>query len=207
MDRKIKVLVVDDHEMVRMGLVTYLNVEDDIEVAGEAGDGEEAIKAAAKFDPDVILMDLLMEKMNGIEATKVLSKSRAKIIVLTSYLDDEMLFPVMEAGAFSYLLKTSTADEIASAIRKAVKEEPTFQGQVTQKMFRHMNNKPKHEELTKREKEVLCLIGQGKSNKEIGEELFIGIKTVKTHVSHILAKLELEDRTQAAIYAHKHHLV
>lgn len=127
-------------------------------------------------------------------------------IKLTSYLDDEMLFPVMEAGAFSYLLKTSSADEIVNAIRKAYKGEPTFQGEVTQKMFKQMHSKPKHDELTKREKEVLALIGQGKTNKEIASTLFIGIKTVKTHVSHILQKLELEDRTQAAIYANKHHL-
>ncbi|PYZ93522.1 DNA-binding response regulator [Salipaludibacillus keqinensis] len=207
MDNKIKVLVVDDHDMVRMGLVTYLGVEEDMAVVGEACNGEEAITKAKETSPDVILMDLLMEKMNGIEATKVLAKTKAKIIVLTSYLDDEMLFPVMDAGAFSYLLKTSTADEIADAIRKAMNEEPTFQGQVTQKMFRHMREKPKHDELTKREREVLCLIGQGKTNKDISEELYIGIKTVKTHVSHILAKLELEDRTQAAIYANKHQLV
>ncbi|MCR6095773.1 response regulator transcription factor [Salipaludibacillus agaradhaerens] len=204
---KIKVLVVDDHEMVRMGLVTYINVEDDMEVVGEAGDGKEAIQKAGECLPDVILMDLLMDNMNGIEATKVLSKTTAKVIVLTSYLDDEMLFPVIEAGAFSYLLKTSNATEIAAAIRKAVNDEPTFQGQVTQKMIQYMNEKPKHTDLTNREKEVLSLIGKGKSNKEIGEELFIGIKTVKTHVSHILSKLELEDRTQAAIYANKHHLV
>lgn len=207
MNSSIKVLVVDDHDMVRMGLVTYLSVEEGIEVVGEACDGEEAIDKALETMPDVILMDLLMEKMNGIEATKVLSKTKAKIIVLTSYIDDEMLFPVMEAGAFSYLLKTSTAEDIAKAVRNAAKGEPTFQGQVTQKMFRHLHEKPKHDELTKREKEVLCLIGKGKSNKDISEELYIGIKTVKTHVSHILAKLELEDRTQAAIYANKNQLV
>jgi len=203
----IKVLVVDDHNMVRMGLVTYLSVEEGIEVVGEACNGEEAIDKAKETMPDVILMDLLMEKMNGIEATKVLSKTNVKIIVLTSYIDDEMLFPVMEAGAFSYLLKTSTAEEIVQAVHKAGKGEPTFQGQVTKKMFRHMHEKRKHDDLTKREKEVLCLIGKGKSNKDISEELYIGIKTVKTHVSHVLAKLDLEDRTQAAIYANKNKLV
>ncbi|MCD8510207.1 MAG: response regulator transcription factor [Bacillus sp. (in: Bacteria)] len=207
MGERIKLLIVDDHEMVRMGLRTYLSVEDDIEVVGEACNGREAIDRARELNPDVILMDLLMEEMNGIEATKVLAKENMKIIVLTSYLDDEMLFPVMEAGAFSYLLKTSSADEIAEAIRKTHKGEPTFQGQVTQKMFKHMHSKPKHDELTAREREVLALIGQGKTNKEIGETLHIGIKTVKTHVSHILGKLELDDRTQAAIYANKNHLI
>lgn len=206
MSNPIRLLIVDDHEMVRMGLTTYLSVEDDIEVVGEAANGLEAIQKARDLSPDVILMDLLMDCMNGIEATKELAKEDMKIIVLTSYLDDEMLFPVMEAGAFSYLLKTSSADEIVSAIRKAYRGEPTFQGQVTQKMFKHMHSKPKHEELTAREREVLALIGNGKTNKEIADTLHIGIKTVKTHVSHILSKLELDDRTQAAIYANKNNL-
>ncbi|MDQ0255412.1 NarL family two-component system response regulator LiaR [Evansella vedderi] len=206
MSNPIRLLIVDDHEMVRMGLTTYLSVEDDIEVVGEAANGLEAIQKARDLSPDVILMDLLMDGMNGIEATKELAKEDMKIIVLTSYLDDEMLFPVMEAGAFSYLLKTSSADEIVSAIRKAYRGEPTFQGQVTQKMFKHMHSKPKHEELTAREREVLALIGNGKTNKEIADTLHIGIKTVKTHVSHILSKLELDDRTQAAIYANKNNL-
>ncbi|TMW72912.1 response regulator [Alteribacter natronophilus] len=204
---KIRVLIVDDHEMVRMGLSTYLMTEPDMDVVGEGKSGREAVAKAKALNPDVILMDLLMDDMNGVEATKALSGHPAKIIVLTSYLDDEMLFPVMDAGAFSYILKTSSAAEIAACIRKAGKGEPTFEGQVTQKMFQQMRNKPKHDELTRREKEVLSLIGKGKSNKEISEELFIGIKTVKTHVSHILTKLELEDRTQAAIYANKHSLV
>ncbi|MDG5789148.1 response regulator transcription factor [Evansella sp. AB-P1] len=206
MTEPIRLLIVDDHDMVRMGLITYLSIEDDIEVIGEASDGHEAVRKARELKPDVILMDLLMDGMNGIEATKALANENMKIIVLTSYLDDEMLFPVMEAGAFSYLLKTSSANEIAGAIRNAQKNLPTFQGQVTQKMFRHMHAKPKHDELTMREKEVLALIGQGKTNKDIAETLHIGIKTVKTHVSHILSKLEVEDRTQAAIYANKHHL-
>ncbi|RNA69970.1 response regulator [Alteribacter keqinensis] len=204
---KIRVLIVDDHEMVRMGLSTYLQTEPDIDVVGEGKNGREAISKAKELNPDVILMDLLMDEMNGVEATKALEEHQAKIIVLTSYLDDEMLFPVMEAGAFSYILKTSSAIDIANCIRKAYKGEPTFEGQVTQKMFHQMRHKPKHNDLTRREKEVLSLIGQGLSNKEIGERLHIGIKTVKTHVSHILTKLELDDRTQAAIYANKHSLV
>ncbi|ADU31168.1 response regulator [Evansella cellulosilytica] len=206
MSEKIRLLVVDDHEMVRMGLITFLQLEDDIEVVGEASNGKEAITLARELSPDVILMDLLMDEMNGIDATRELTNDDVKIIVLTSYLDDEMLFPVMEAGAFSYILKTSSANEIVEAIRKAHKGVPTFQGQVTQKMFHQMRSKPKHEELTNREREVLALIGQGKTNKDIAETLHIGIKTVKTHVSHILSKLEVEDRTQAAIYANKNKL-
>lgn len=203
----IRVLIVDDHEMVRMGLSTFLQTEPDIDVVGEGRNGREAVTKAKELSPDVILMDLMMDEMNGVEATKALEGHSAKIIVLTSYLDNEMLFPVMEAGAFSYILKTTSASDIASCIRKAFKGEATFEGQVTQKMFHQMRHKPKHEELTNREKEVLALIGKGQTNKEIGENLHIGIKTVKTHVSHILMKLELDDRTQAAIYANKHSLV
>ncbi|RKL65826.1 DNA-binding response regulator [Salipaludibacillus neizhouensis] len=205
--KNIRVLIVDDHEMVRMGLSTFLQTEPDIEVVGEGKNGREAIAKANELMPDVILMDLIMDEMNGVEATKALEGHLAKIIVLTSYLDDEMLFPVMEAGAFSYILKTTSASGIANCIRKAFKGEATFEGQVTQRMFHQMRHKPKHDELTRREKEVLALVGKGQTNKEISENLHIGIKTVKTHVSHILMKLELDDRTKAAIYANKHSLV
>lgn len=206
MSEKIKVLIVDDHEMVRMGLKTYLSLEDSIEIVGEGCNGEEAIKLASELNPDVILMDLMMEKVDGIEATKQITNGNknVKIIVLTSFIDDEMVFPVIEAGAFSYLLKTTSADEIAATIEKAMKGEPTIEGKVASLMFNRMKDKPKHESLTKREREVLTLLGEGKSNKEISNELHIGIKTVKTHVSNILSKLELSDRTQVAIYVNKH---
>lgn len=203
---EIKILIADDHQMVRAGLRTFLELEDDFTIVGEAADGKEAITQATQEKPDIILMDLLMEGMNGIDATKALSPKGFKVIVLTSFLDDDMLFPVLDAGAFSYLLKTSSADDIAEAIRRAYRGEPTFQGKVTQKMYQRFMDRPKHQLLTKRELEVLALIGQGKSNQEIGDTLFIGVKTVKTHVSHILAKLEVTDRTQAAIYANKHQL-
>ncbi|OIJ10141.1 DNA-binding response regulator [Anaerobacillus arseniciselenatis] len=203
---KIKVLIIDDHEMVRMGLKMYLDCEEEIEVVGEGANGEEAIKLAQQLEPDVILMDLMMEKVNGIEATRQITKINKdiKVIVLTSFMDDEMVFPVIEAGAFSYVLKTTSASEIAETIYKAVKGEPTIEGKVASMMFHRMKEKPKHESLTKREREVLLLLGEGKSNKEIGDELHIGIKTVKTHVSNILSKLELADRTQVAIYVSKH---
>ncbi|QOY34162.1 response regulator transcription factor [Anaerobacillus isosaccharinicus] len=206
MGAKIKVLIVDDHEMVRMGLKTYLSLEDHIEIVGEGCNGEEAIKLANELNPDVILMDLMMEKVNGIEATKQITSSNqnVKVIVLTSFIDDEMVFPVIEAGAFSYILKTTCASEIAATIEKAMKGEPTIEGKVASLMFNRMKEKPKHEALTKRESEVLSLLGEGKSNKEISDELHIGIKTVKTHVSNILSKLELPDRTQVAIYVNKH---
>ncbi len=206
MDEKIKVLLIDDHEMVRMGLKTYLSLEENIEIVGEGSNGEEAIQLAEELHPDVILMDLMMEKINGIEATRHITQSnkQVKIIVLTSFIDDEMVFPVIEAGAFSYLLKTTSARDIASTIEKAMKGESTIEGKVASMMFNRMKERPKHEALTNREKEVLTLLGEGRSNKEISEELHIGIKTVKTHVSNILSKLELADRTQVAIYVNKH---
>jgi NarL family two-component system response regulator LiaR len=210
---KIKVLLVDDHEMVRMGLATYLNTEIDMEVIGEACNGSDGVQLALQLVPDVILMDLVMEGMDGIAATKEINEKasnlnkKIKIIVLTSFLDDDKVFPVIEAGAFSYILKTSRASEIVQAIRKTVRGEPTIEGKVAGLMMNRMQKSPtKHSSLTGRELDVLSLLGQGKNNKEIGELLHIGIKTVKTHVSNILAKLDVDDRTQAAIYANKHQL-
>lgn len=207
----IRLLLVDDHDMVRLGLSTYLSMEEDLEVVGEAKNGKEALMQSEALHPDVILMDLQMDTMNGIEATAELQKLQRppKVIVLTSFLDDEMLYPVLEAGAFSYLLKTSTAEEIAAAIRSASKGESVFASSVTSRMVEGMRrrSKAKHSELTKRELEVLLELGRGKTNQEMSEDLFIGIKTVKTHVSNILQKLELEDRTQAAIYVHEQRLL
>lgn len=208
----IKVLLVDDHEMVRMGLSTYLSTEEDIDIVGEASNGLEGVQMAVDKKPDVILMDLVMEKMDGIEATKQVTSKLpdVKVIVLTSFIDDEKVYPVIEAGAFSYLLKTSRANEIAEAIRSAHAGEAIVEAKVTNKMMQRMRQQTVrnlHEELTPRELEVLCLVGNGKTNQEIADELFIGIKTVKTHVSNILAKLCVEDRTQIAIYAHRHGLV
>ncbi len=208
----IKVLLVDDHEMVRIGLAAVLGTEDDIEVVGEAGNGLDGIRLAQQYRPDVVLMDLVMEGMDGIETTRRLLQlyPECKVIVLTSYLDDEKMYPVIEAGAFSYLLKTSRASEIAQAIRSAIKGQSVLESQVASKIMNRFRQpkpvKALHEQLTDREMEVLCLIAKGKSNQEVADELFIGIKTVKFHVTNILAKLDLEDRTQAAIYAFKHGL-
>ncbi|MCD2256179.1 response regulator [Agrilactobacillus fermenti] len=208
----IKVLIVDDHEMVRLGISTYLQIQDDIEVVGEAVDGADGLKQALELKPDVILMDVVMPKMDGIEATKKILADwpEAKIIILTSFIDDEKVYPAIEAGAASYILKTSTAEEIAKAIRQTYAGESVLEPEVTTKMMNHIShqNKPElYDDLTKREQEVLQLIAQGKSNQEIADELFITLKTVKTHVSNILSKLQVEDRTQAAIYAFKHGLV
>ncbi len=207
----IKVLLVDDHEMVRLGVSTYLSIQADIEVVGEASDGDEGVSKALALRPDVILMDLVMEKMDGITATKQILAQwpQAKILIVTSYIDDEKVFPAIQAGASGYLLKTSSAQEIAEAIRKTINGERVIEEEVSEKIQNqdYAAQFFLYEELTNREKEVLDLIAQGKSNQEIAEDLFITLKTVKTHVSNILAKLGVEDRTQAAIYAFKHGLV
>ncbi|MFD1411752.1 response regulator transcription factor [Lapidilactobacillus gannanensis] len=207
----IKVLIVDDHEMVRLGISSYLSVQPDMEVVAEAENGVEGVTKALEVRPDAILMDVVMPVMDGIQATKEILKKwpQAKIIILTSFIDDEKVYPAIEAGAASYILKTSTAAEIAQAIRATTKGESVLEPEVTTKMMNRMaeKNQPQlYEDLTAREREVLSLIAQGKSNKEIADELFITLKTVKTHVSNILAKLQVEDRTQAAIYAFQHHL-
>ncbi|WP_300118488.1 response regulator transcription factor [uncultured Enterococcus sp.] len=207
----IKVLLVDDHEMVRLGVSTYLSIQADIEVVGEASDGDEGVSKALALRPDVILMDLVMDKMDGITATKQILAQwpQAKILIVTSYIDDEKVFPAIQAGASGYLLKTSSAQEIAEAIRKTINGERVIEEEVSEKIQNqdYADQFFLYEELTNREKEVLDLIAQGKSNQEIAEDLFITLKTVKTHVSNILAKLGVEDRTQAAIYAFKHGLV
>lgn len=205
---KIRMIVVDDHEMVRMGITSYLSTEDDFEIVGEGSNGLEAVALAQQYNPDVVLMDLLMPEMDGIEATKKIKEvsPNSKVIILTSFMDDKQVFPAIEAGAFSYLLKTTRASEIADAIRLAADGESTLEPAVATKLMNRMRSKSTplpHESLSERELEVLFLLGEAKSNQEIADELFIGIKTVKTHVSNILQKLGLEDRTQAAVYAHK----
>lgn len=208
----IHVLLVDDHEMVRMGLSAYLEAQKDIEVVGEASNGEEGVQLAKEKRPDVILMDLVMDGMDGVAATREIKRilSETKIIVLTSFTDDDKVYPVIEAGALSYLLKTSKAGEIADAIRAAAKGESVLEAEVTGKVLskiRHSGEVKPHETLTSREIEVLCLISEGQTNQEISEQLVIAMKTVKTHITNIFSKLEVEDRTQAAIYAHRHNLV
>ena len=208
----IKVLLVDDHEMVRLGVSAYLSVQEDIEVIAQAKNGKIGVEKALELKPDIILMDLVMPVMDGIEATKeILSKwKEAKIIIVTSFIDDEKVYPAISAGAKSYLLKTSSASEIAQAIRDTYRGEGVFEKEVSEKLeHRHEVEEEFRlfEELTSREKEVLLLIAQGKSNQEIADECFITLKTVKTHVSNILSKLQVEDRTQATIYAFKHRLV
>ncbi len=207
----IKVLLVDDHEMVRMGVSVYLSTQPDIEVVGEAENGRKGSELALQLRPDIILMDLVMDEMDGVEATRAIIQEwpEAKIVVVTSFLDDEKLYPVIEAGATSYLLKTSRASDIADAVRATYDGETVLEPKVTGKMMSRMRQKkeqPLHDDLTEREFEILLLIAEGKSNQEIADELFIALKTVKTHVSNILSKLNVSDRTQAVIYAFRHQL-
>lgn len=207
----IRVVVVDDHKIVRQGIIAYLQTEEEIEVIGEASSGDEGAKKVIDLQPDVVLMDLIMENGTGIEATEQIMKqlSHCKVIILTSYYDDEQIFPAIEAGAFSYILKTSSAIEIANAIKKAVAGENVIEPKVANKMMTGYQSEKKkpHYELTDREIEVLLCIGNGMTNLEISEKLYIGIKTVKTHVSNILSKLGVQDRTQAAVYVHRNNLL
>ena len=209
MSNKINVILVDDHEMVRLGLKSFLNLQGDVEVVGEAGNGREGVDLALELRPDVVVMDLVMPELDGVQATWELLKEwpEAKILVLTSYLDNEKIYPVIEAGAKGYMLKTSSADELLHAVRKVAAGELAIEQEVSKKVEYHRNHIELHEDLTARERDVLQLIAKGYENQRIADELFISLKTVKTHVSNILAKLEVSDRTQAAVYAFQHHLV
>ncbi|PTJ71604.1 response regulator transcription factor [Mammaliicoccus sciuri] len=206
----IRVLFVDDHEMVRIGISSYLSTQEDISVIGEAASGREGIEKAEELEPDVILMDLVMDDMNGIEATQHIKKHQpsVKIVMLTSFIEDNEVYQALDAGVDSYILKTTSADDIANAIRKTYNKESIFEPEVLVKMRNRMNRKAElFEMLTEREMEILLLIAKGYSNQEIASASHITIKTVKTHVSNILSKLEVQDRTQAVIYAFQHNLI
>ncbi|GAB2542602.1 response regulator [Gracilibacillus alcaliphilus] len=208
----IRVLFVDDHEMVRIGVSAYLSTQPDIEVIAEADNGKKAVDLALELKPDIILMDLVMDEMDGIEATRHITTAwpEAKVLIVTSFIDDDKVYPALEAGATSYLLKTSKADVIANAIRNTYNGETVLEKEVTAKVMQKFSGKNKeslHDSLTKREMEILLLIAQGKTNQEIADELFIALKTTKVHVSNILSKLEVQDRTQAAVYAYQNDLI
>lgn len=200
----ISVLIVDDHEMVRLGVSTFLSVQSHIKVVGQASCGNEGVTLALEHQPDVILMDLVMENGDGITATREILKQlpQTKIIIVTSFIDDEKVYPAIQAGAYGYLLKTTPAPQLLAAIERVYNGEKIYDSAVLDKLNQE---KPveKYEELTSRELEVLLLMAQGDSNQEIAEKLFISLKTVKTHVSNVLMKLDVEDRTQATIYAFK----
>ena len=203
---KIGVLIVDDHTVVREGLRSLLELQEEIEVVGEAANGREAIEQATILLPDVVLMDLVMPEIDGIEATrriKAVSPS-TQVIVLTSFSDNEQVFPAIKAGALSYLLKNVSPGDLVRAIQAASRGEAQLDPEIAKMLMEEVatgSKQPAAEELTERELGVLQLIARGQSNRSIGEELVISEKTVKTHVSNILSKLHLADRTQAAIYA------
>jgi NarL family two-component system response regulator LiaR len=203
----IRVLIVDDHGIVRKGLNVLLATEKDIKVVGEAQDGLEAVEKAAALKPDVVLMDLVMPKMDGIEATRKITEAnaKAKILVLTSFAADDKVFPAVKAGALGYLLKDSSPEELLEAIHRVHRGEPSLEPAIARKVLQEISHpgkeKPTTDPLTERELEVLRLIAQGLSNKEIASKIFIAEWTVRTHVSNILGKLHLASRTQAALYA------
>jgi len=201
----IRVLIVDDHTVVLEGLRTFLELQDGIEVAGEAGDGEEAVREAERLRPDVVLMDIVMPRLDGVAAMREL-RERApatRVVVLTSFLDDERLLPAVRAGAAGYLLKNVQPRELARAVRLAAEGEALIDPAVAARLVDSLvdDRGGDQPELTPREQEVLDLIARGFANKRIALELGIAEKTVKTHVGHVLAKLGVSDRTQAALYA------
>ncbi|HEY5730492.1 MAG TPA: response regulator transcription factor [Anaerolineales bacterium] len=212
----VKVLIVDDHDIVRQGLRYYLDVYDEIEVVGEAETGIEAVALVREKEPDVVLMDLVMPEMDGIEATRELLalSPGTKVIVLTTFAEEQKVFPAIEAGATSYLLKDVKPPDLVKAILATHRGESQLHPDIAKKLMSRVvqlstgaTETAVHTELTKRELEVLQLIAEGLSNQELAQALTISEKTVKKHVSSILSKLDLADRTQVAIYAYKHGLV
>ena len=205
---EISVLIVDDHAVVRQGIRTFLETAPDLKVIGAAEGGAEAVRLAAEFKPDVALVDLVMPGMDGVETTRAIraASPSTRVIIFTSFHEDEHIFPAIRAGALSYLTKEAAPNEIADAIRKAARGEAVLEARVAARVVRELQG-PGREPvnlfttLSERELEVLRLVARGSSNQEIAEKLVIGESTVKTHVSSILSKLQLEDRTQAAVYA------
>lgn len=207
-NEKITVMLVDDHAIVRSGIRAYLEVLPDIQIIAEAESGTQAVKQAEQLAPDVVLMDLKMPEMDGVEATwRVRQVSpRSQIIILTSYHEDSHIFPAIKAGALSYILKTIGPEELANAIRAAARGEATLSPKVASRLIGEWRDDRSegmqdYMQLTEREQEVLGLIAEGLSNAEIADKLVISEKTVKSHVSNILSKLHLADRTQAAVFA------
>ena len=209
---KISVLIVDDHAVVRQGLRTFLGLQDEIDVVGEARNGAEGVEQTRRLLPDVVLMDLEMPEMDGIEATRQVRalSPRTQVIVLTSFSEDERVFPSIKAGAIGYLLKDVSPDDLVRAVHAAHRGETQLHPEVARKLINEYSNRDEKRAragLTERELDVLRQIARGGSNRDIAHELVVSEKTVKTHVSNILSRLHLADRTQAAIYAIREGLV
>jgi len=208
---KIKVLIVDDHKVVRQGLRTFLELQEDVLVVGEAEDGQTAVEMVRQLNPNVVLMDLVMPRLDGISATRQVTSlgSDIKVIALTSFTEDDKVFPAIQAGASSYLLKDVSPEELVEAIRAVYRGEARLHPDIARKLMEQVarqttsSRESTAEDVTERELEVINLVAHGKSNQEIAKALVISEKTVKTHISNILSKLQLEDRTQLAIYAIK----
>jgi len=213
MANEITIIIADDHSVVRQGVRTLLETQNDFKIVGEAATGEEAVKLCAEFFPDVVLLDLLMPGIGGVEATAQIKQASpvSNVVVLTSYHDDEYILPAIKSGALSYLLKDVSATELIEAVRKAAVDEVVLHPRVAQKIMREIQQTNEQSEsetdLSRSEFEVLRLLADGLSNSEIGERLFVSENTVKSHVSNILSKLHLKNRTQAAVYAWRNRLL
>lgn len=204
-----RILIADDHSVVRQGLQMFLALDPELEVVAEAADGAEALRLARQFHPDVVLMDLLMPEMDGIAATREIRRELpdTEVLALTSVLEDASVVNAVRAGAIGYLLKNTEADELCRAIKAAAAGQVQLSPEAAARLMREVRAPESPESLTGRETDVLRLLAEGKANKEIALALSIGVKTVKTHVSNILAKLGVQSRTQAALYAAKIGLV
>ncbi len=214
MEGPIRIVLVDDHGVVRQGLKAFLATEDDIEVVGEASNGREAVEVVGKLQPDVVLMDLVMPELDGIGATTAIKQQwpQVDVIAMTSFIEDEKVFGAMRAGAGGYVLKDADPDDVVKAIRSAAAGEVHLDPRVARRLMEELNphkhrESSPQEQLSEREVEVLKLVARGHSNQMIAEQLIISPKTAKTHVSNILSKLGLASRTQAAVYALKAGLV
>jgi len=207
MSEEIRIFIADDHPVVRRGIKGLLETEPDMVVVGEATNGQEAVAGITASQPDIVLMDLVMPLMDGIEAIQALrdSQSKTRVLVLTSFATDDKVFPAIKAGAMGYLIKDTAPEELLRAIRQVYRGEPTLHPTIAQKLLKEVSSPseqpPAPDPLTEREVEVLRLVAHGMSNQEIAAQLFISVTTVYSHVSNILAKLHLASRTQVALYA------